>query len=151
MIILESVAAFAHRYHSAKKWQRCLEALSHGARIKPWVCHSIGDTLVYRLEEGAVPAAPCFTGHRRYVEIHHYLDGAQAIAHGAKGALTALAPYSDETDRETFTGDAAASHTARAGEVLIFDNAHAYRPLAAPRVRKLVLLVTVEGATFHNK
>lgn len=151
MIILNSLEEFRQRYHSAKKWRRCLEAIANLQALKPCVGHSIGDSLVYRLVDGPAAAATCFTGNRRYVEIHYYLDGGETVDFAPKSALTALSPYSDETDRETFAGDGTLRHSASAGQLLIFDNDYAYRPLGAGHLRKLVLMVTIEGATFHNK
>jgi evolved beta-galactosidase subunit beta len=150
-MILNSLDEFRQRYHSAKKWRRCLEAVANLPRLKPGVCHSIGDSLVYRLAEGPAAAAACFTGNRRYVEIHYYLAGGESVAYAAKSALIRLAPYSDETDRETFSGDGTHRHTASPGQLLVFDNDCAYRPLGSEYLRKLVLMVTIEGATFHNK
>lgn len=151
MIILNSVDEFRQRYHSARKWQRCLEAIANLPKLKPGVCHSIGDTLAYRLVDGHCAAAASFTGNRRYVEIHYYLSGGETIAYAPKPSLTRLAPYSDETDRETFSGEATRHHTASAGQLLIFDNDHAYQPQGCDHLRKMVLMVTIEGATFHNK
>lgn len=151
MIIVNSVDEFRQRYHSAKKWRRCIEAIDNLPALKPGVCHSIGDSLVYRLVDGeAVPAA-CFTGNRRYVEIHYYLSGSEDVDYSLKSSLDRLAPYSDETDRETFVGAETLRHTASAGQLLIFDNDCAYRLLGAGHLRKMVLMVTIEGATFHNK
>lgn len=151
MIILNSVEEFRQRYHSAKKWLRCLQAIDNLPQLKPGVCHSVGDSLVYRLVDGPLAAASCFTGNRRYVEIHYYLSGGETVAYAPKSWLAPLSPYSDETDRETFTGRASAQHTASTGQLLIFDNDYAYQPLGAPHLRKMVLMVTIEGATFHNK
>lgn len=151
MIIVNSVEEFRQRYHSAKKWQRCLEAITNLPRLKPGVCHSIGDSLVYRLVGGPAAPAACFTGNRRYVEIHYYLAGSETVAYAAKPALQRLTPYSDETDRETFSGNAGARYTASPGQLLIFDNDYAYQPLGSDHLRKIVLMVTIEGATFHNK
>jgi len=150
-MILNSVEEFRQRYHSEKKWRRCLEAIANLPRLKPGVCHSIGDSLVYRLVDGPVAAAPCFTGNRRYVEIHYYLSGSETVAYTPKRALLRQSAYSDETDRETFNGEATGSLTAGPGQLLIFDNDHAYRPLGADHLRKMILMVTIEGATFHNK
>ncbi|WP_342114246.1 beta-galactosidase subunit beta [Pseudoduganella sp. OTU4001] len=151
MIILNSLEEFRQRYHSAKKWQRCLEAIANLPKLKPGVCHSIGDSLVYRLVDGASAAAACFTGTRRYVEIHYYLSGSESVAYAAKRELARASHYSDETDRETFSGEASARHTASPGQLLIFDNEYAYQPLGSDQLRKMVLMVTIEGATFHNK
>ncbi len=151
MIIVNSLEEFSQRYHSAKKWRRCMEAIANLDRLRPGVCHSIGDSLVYRLVQGEVAPAPCFTANRRYVEIHYYLSGSETVAYAPKNALQRLAPYSDETDRETFSGAGAGHHTASPGQLLIFDNDYAYQPLGSGQLRKMVLMVTIEGATFHNK
>lgn len=150
-MILNSLDEFRQRYHTAKKWKRCIEAIANLPALKPGVCHSVGDSLVYRLVDGPVAAASCFTGNRRYVEIHYYLSGGETVAYAPKAELERLVPYSDETDRETFGGSATQQHTARAGQLLVFDNDCAYQALGAGYLRKLVLMVTIEGAAFHNK
>jgi len=151
VIIVNSVDEFRQRYHSAKKWRRCIEAIDNLPALKPGVCHSIGDSLVYRLVDGRAGPAAWLTGNRRYVEIHYYLSGEETIAYAPKLALDSRSPYSDETDRETFSGAATLRHTASAGQLLVFDNDYAYQPLGAGHLRKMVLMVTIEGATFHNK
>ncbi|WP_028100774.1 beta-galactosidase subunit beta [Pseudoduganella violaceinigra] len=151
MIILDSLDEFRLRYHSAKKWRRCLEAIANLPTMKAGVCHSIGDSLVYRLVEGHAAAARSFTGNRRYVEIHYYVSGSETVEYAEKESLERLVPYSDETDRETLSGESTGQHTAVAGQLLIFDNRYAYRQLGSAHLRKLVLMVTIEGAAFHNK
>lgn len=47
------------------------------------VAHSIGDSLSYRVETDSATDA-LFTGHRRYFEIHYYLQGQQKIEYAAK-------------------------------------------------------------------
>jgi len=151
VIILNSVNEFRQRNHSTKKWNRCVEAINNLPALTPGVCHSIGDSLVYRLVDGKAPATASFTGNRRYMEIHYYLSGSETVAYAAKSSLACLAPYSDETDRETFSGEATGRHTASPGQLLIFDNGYAYQLSGADHLRKMVLMVTIEGATFHNK
>lgn len=151
MIVLDDLDAFRQRYHGEKKWRRCLEAIANLPRLRPGVCHSIGDSLVYRLVDGEVPPAPCFTARRRYVEIHHYLSGGETVAYAPRTALARSAPYRDDTDCEAFRGVTTATHPARPGQLLVFDNTFAYQPQGGKYLRKLVLMVTVEGASFHNK
>ena len=45
-----------------------------------------------------------FTGHRRYFEIHYYLQGQQKIEYAAKEDLQVVEYYRDETDREYLKG-----------------------------------------------
>lgn len=75
MIILESLAEFQRIYHSGKKWLRCMEAIANVDRISPNVCHSIGDSLTYRLSVGAGRQHGWLEGNRRYFDVHYYLDG----------------------------------------------------------------------------
>lgn len=95
MIILESLAEFQRIYHSGKKWLRCMEAIANVDRISPNVCHSIGDSLTYRLSVGAGCQHGWLEGNRRYFDVHYYLEGEETVEVADKRALTTVAPYQD--------------------------------------------------------
>ena len=52
MIVLESLEQFKVVYRDGRKWNRCVEAIENIANIKDGVMHSIGDSLVYMVEDG---------------------------------------------------------------------------------------------------
>ncbi|MBF7980781.1 MULTISPECIES: beta-galactosidase subunit beta [Rahnella] len=150
MIILGSLAEFQQRYPAGKKWQRCREAINNIEKLRPGVFHSIGDSLVYRLASGAEPQRETFEGHRRYFDVHYYLEGREEIEFAAKSALHNCAPYCDETDRELFTGRGE-KITAQKGNVIIFENREASRFRPEKDVKKVILKVTIEESYFVNK
>jgi len=150
MIILDSLHEFERLYRSGKKWQRCREAINNLGNIGPGVFHSVGDSLVYRLASGSEKQRTEFEGHRRYFDVHYYLEGDEEIEFAAKSRLGNIAPYSDETDRELFTGSGE-KITARKGNVIIFENHEASRFKPQKDVRKVILKVTVEESYFLNK
>ncbi|BDD18641.1 hypothetical protein VEGS17_A06500 [Escherichia coli] len=84
MRIIDNLEQFRQIYASGKKWQRCVEAIENIDNIQPGVAHSIGDSLTYRVETDSATDA-LFTGHRRYFEVHYYLQGQQKIEYAPKG------------------------------------------------------------------
>ncbi|APS35627.1 TPA: beta-galactosidase subunit beta [Serratia marcescens] len=150
MIILESLAEFQRIYHSGKKWLRCMEAIANVERISPNVCHSIGDSLTYRLSVGAGRQHGWLEGNRRYFDVHYYLDGEETVEVADKRALTTVAPYQDETDREFFSGEGERRRVGK-GNVVIFENHQAHRFAESGKVKKVILKVTVEDSYFVNK
>lgn len=150
MNILNSLAEFQRLYGTGKKWLRCMEAVNNLEKIRPGVFHSIGDSLVYRLASGAEAQWAEFEGHRRYFDVHYYLEGGEEIEFAAKSGLNIFAPYSDETDRELFTGSGEII-TARKGNVIIFENHEASRFRPEKDLRKAILKVTIEESYFLNK
>jgi evolved beta-galactosidase subunit beta len=150
MIVIESLALFERVCREGKKWQRCREAIANAERIPPNQYHSVGDSLVYRLFEGRAQAEACFTGQRRYFDVHYYFSGEEQIEFADKASLTVLTPYDDRSDQETFEGRGQRI-VARAGQVLIYENTEAVRLVEAEPVRKVILKVTIEGGYFKNK
>ncbi|MBW7983572.1 beta-galactosidase subunit beta [Enterobacillus tribolii] len=149
MRILDSLEQFKQVYHAGRKWRRCVEAIENIGNIRPGVAHSVGDSLAYRLETRAVTDA-CFVGHRRYFEVHYYLQGTQEIEFAPKAWLRPAESYRDETDREYLEG-AGEIVRVHAGQIVICDNAEAYRFISDGDVKKVILLVTTEEGYFHNK
>ncbi|EGE0853755.1 TPA: beta-galactosidase subunit beta, partial [Shigella flexneri] len=103
MRIIDNLEQFRQIYASGKKWQRCVEAIENIDNIQPGVAHSIGDSLTYRVENDSATDA-LFTGHRRYFEVHYYLQGQQKIEYAPKETLQVVEYYRDETDREYLKG-----------------------------------------------
>ena len=103
MRIIDNLEQFRQIYASGKKWQRCVEAIENIDNIQPGVAHSIGDSLTYRVETDSATDA-LFTGHRRYFEVHYYLQGEQKIEYAPKETLQVVEYYRDETDREYLKG-----------------------------------------------
>ena len=121
MRIIDNLEQFRQIYASGKKWQRCVEAIENIDNIQPGVAHSIGDSLTYRVETDSATDA-LFTGHRRYFEVHYYLQGQQKIEYAPKETLQVVEYYHE-----------------------------AYRFICNNAVKKVVLKVTIEDGYFHNK
>ncbi|WP_312284889.1 beta-galactosidase subunit beta [Yokenella regensburgei] len=149
MRIIDNLEQFRERYPSGRKWQRCIEAIENIDNIQPGVAHSIGDSLAYRVTTATTTDA-LFVGHRRYFEVHYYLQGAQKIEVAEKSQLQEVECYRDETDREYLKGcgDTVQVHE---GQMVICDIDEAYRFISDTPVKKVVLKVTIEDGYFHNK
>ncbi len=91
-----------------------------------------------------------FVGHRRYFDVHYYLNGSETIECADKNTLTQTEAYSDETDREYFTGTGQPQRI-EAGQMVIFENHQAHRFSASDNLQKVVLRVTIEDGYFLNK
>ncbi|ELB2793881.1 beta-galactosidase subunit beta [Aeromonas hydrophila] len=151
MITLDNLTLFKNIYREGKKWGRCVEAINNLANLKPGICHSIGDSLTYRLQEGASPATSLFEGQRRYFDVHYYLEGVETVEWAAKSELRVEQGYDDTTDREWLAGEVRERQQVGNGQVVIFENDEAYRFVGDSPVRKLIIKVTVEGGYFKNK
>lgn len=149
MDILNNLEEFTRRYHGGRKWQRCVEAIQNIDSIRPGVAHSIGDSLSYRLTTDTTTDA-LFLGHRRYFDVHYYLQGAQKIEYAPKAQLQVVEFYRDETDREFFKG-CGTTVQVHEGQMVICDIDEACRFISDGAVKKVVLRVTVEDGYFHNK
>ena len=150
MIVLENLAQFKVVYRDGRKWNRCIEAIENIADIKDGVMHSIGDSLVYMIEDGVARHTDTFEGNRRYFDIHYYLAGKETVEFAEKSQLELVDNYRDETDREYFSGQGDTRELVE-GQIAIFDNHNAYRVHGDHAVRKVVLKVTVEDGYFLNK
>ncbi len=150
MIVLESLEQFKIVYRDGRKWNRCIEAIENIPNIKDGVMYSIGDSLVYMIEDGVARHTETFEGNRRYFDMHYYLEGHESIEFAKKSQLELVTAYSDETDREYLKGKGEVIELHQ-GQVAIFDNTTAYRFHGNNRVRKVVLKVTIEDGYFLNK
>lgn len=151
MIILDNLEQFKVVYRDGKKWNRCIEAINNLHNIQPNVMHSIGDSLVYMVQEKSQDHnQPAFIGQRRYFDIHYYLEGGETIEWAEKTTLNLTQPYQDETDRELFIGHGQRCELSQ-GQIAIFENTNAYRCIASHPCKKVVLKVTIEDGYFLNK
>ncbi len=149
MIVLESLEQFQAIYRQGRKWQRCVEAIHNVPNLQEDVYYSIGDSLAYRIQNGT-QAQVNFTGHRRYFDVHYYLEGHEIVEIKDKSQLNTISVYQDETDTELLTG-CGDQHTLREGQVVIFKNHQAHRFIEGNNVKKVVLKVTIEDGYFLNK
>lgn len=150
MYVLDNLQQFKTVYRDGRKWNRCIEAIENIENINENVMYSIGDSLVYMLATGDIAKCEDFVGHRRYFDIHYYLQGEETIEFNNKKLLTTTEPYSDETDSEYLQGNGSLV-TLKAGQIAVFDNSKAYRFIEWSGVQKVVLKVTVEEGYFLNK
>lgn len=149
MIVLDNIEQFKVVYRDGRKWNRCVEAIENIANIKDGVMYSIGDSLVYMIEDGT-KQTDLFEGNRRYFDVHYYLEGRETVEFADKSDLRLEQAYRDETDREFLSGQGETRELCE-GQVAIFDNDKAYRFHGDNRVRKVVLKVTIEDGYFLNK
>ncbi|WP_050905458.1 beta-galactosidase subunit beta [Vibrio campbellii] len=149
MIVLDNLEQFKVVYRDGRKWNRCVEAIENIANIKDGVMYSIGDSLVYMIEDGT-KQTDLFEGNRRYFDVHYYLEGRETVEFADKPDLRLKQAYRDETDREFLSGQGETRELCE-GQVAIFDNDKAYRFHGDNRVRKVVLKVTIEDGYFLNK
>ncbi|AUV85328.1 beta-galactosidase subunit beta [Vibrio campbellii] len=149
MIVLDNLEQFKVVYRDGRKWNRCVEAIENIANIKDGVMYSIGDSLVYIIENGT-KQTELFEGNRRYFDVHYYLEGRETVEFADKSDLRLEQAYRDETDREFLSGQGETRELCE-GQVAIFDNHKAYRFHGDNRVRKVVLKVTIEDGYFLNK
>ncbi|WP_104046366.1 beta-galactosidase subunit beta [Vibrio jasicida] len=149
MIVLDNLEQFKVVYRDGRKWNRCVEAIENIANIKDGVMYSIGDSLVYMMEDGT-QQTELFEGNRRYFDVHYYLEGRETVEFADKSDLRLEQAYRDETDREFLSGQGETRELCE-GQVAIFDNDKAYRFHGDNRVRKVVLKVTIEDGYFLNK
>ncbi|MHB9956321.1 beta-galactosidase subunit beta [Vibrio campbellii] len=149
MIVLDNLEQFKVVYRDGRKWNRCVEAIENIANIKDGVMYSIGDSLVYMIEDGT-KQTDLFEGNRRYFDVHYYLEGRETVEFADKSDLHPEQAYRDETDREFLSGQGETRELCE-GQVAIFDNDKAYRFHGDNRVRKVVLKVTIEDGYFLNK
>ncbi|GAA4893854.1 beta-galactosidase subunit beta [Tessaracoccus lubricantis] len=133
-----------------KKWRRTIQALESAPTLQSGVAYSIVDSLTYRKDRTAELTTDELVGRRRYHGVVAALDGDVDVAVAPKADLTEEGDYSDLTDRQPYSGDAQIV-TVPKGAVLVVDIDEAFRILPTPDAEAVLLHVSVEGATFHNK
>lgn len=134
----------------ARKWSRTLEALDAAPGLSAGVAYSIGDSLTYRKAPASTLVTEELVGRRRYHLVVAATSDEVAVEVAPKRALTAAGPYSDLTDRQPFSGSGEIIRVP-AGGLLVVDIDEAARILPNPDSEAVLLHVTVEGASFHNK
>ncbi len=150
MLILNSFDEFKDIFRSGKKWIRCKEAIENISNIKENRYHSIGDSLVYMFKTENHKNEVDFQGHRRYMDIHYYVEGKEVLEISKKNDLDIKSSYSDEDDTEYFYG-AGEIINLTAGNLIIIENDEAFRFKGAENLKKVVLKVTIEDNYFLNK
>lgn len=150
MLILNSFDEFKDIFRSGKKWIRCKEAIENIPNIKENRYHSIGDSLVYMFKTENHKNEVDFQGHRRYIDIHYYVEGREVLEISKKNDLDIKSSYSDENDTEYFYG-AGEIINLTAGNLIIIENDEAFRFKGAENLKKVVLKVTIEDNYFLNK
>lgn len=150
MLILNSFDEFKDIFRSGKKWIRCKEAIENISNIKENRYHSIGDSLVYMFKTKDHKDELDLQGHRRYMDIHYYIEGNEILEISKKNKLDVKKDYSDETDTEYFCGNGETVNLV-AGNLVIIENDEAFRFKGAENLRKVVLKVTVEDNYLLNK
>ncbi|MGL5191090.1 MAG: beta-galactosidase subunit beta [Cetobacterium sp.] len=150
MLILNSFDQFKEIFRSGKKWIRCKEAIENIENIKENRYYSIGDSLVYMFKTENNIDGLDFEGHRRYMDIHYYLEGSESLELAKKKNLQAKERYSDETDTEYFSGSGEFVNL-KSGNLIIIENDEAFKFKDAKNVKKVVLKVTIEDNYFLNK
>lgn len=133
-----------------KKWRRTLQALENAPSLQSGVAYSIVDSLTYRKDRTSELATDELVGRRRYHGVVAALDGDVDVAVAPKADLVEVGAYSDLTDRQPFRGEAEVVTVPKNG-VLVVDIDEAFRVLPTPDSEAVLLHVSVEGATFHNK
>lgn len=154
MTLFLSRHEFATAHAGTTKWDRMMAAMENADVIQEGVAHSIGDSLTYWRASSATLASQTFVGHRRYQTAFYVLDGAAQVEIASTETLEPVDAYSDLSDRQTFTdtrGAGARASTVARGQIFAVPITSAWRIAARPDAQILLVRLTVEGATFHNK
>ncbi|RXR27356.1 hypothetical protein EQW78_16930 [Oerskovia turbata] len=153
MTLFASKEDLAAGHSGVTKWVRLLSALDNAHSVRPGVAHSVGDSLTYWRESATALGDGALVAHRRYQTVLAVLDGEVRVELVPRAGLTPLTPYSDVSDRETFAPVAGGGDvvTVSAGQILAVPIDHAWRHEPTTTADLLVVRLTVEGATFHNK
>lgn len=146
MVVLKSFEEFKSIFRTGKKWIRCAEAINNLPNIKENIYYSIGDSLVYMITDSKEEKEFC--GHRRYMDIFYYLEGGETLEVSLKSELEVTEKYSDETDREYFTGTGK-KYEIKEGEMVIIEIGEACKCYG--NAKKVIIRVTVEDNYFLNK
>lgn len=153
MTLFGSAQDFATVHAGTTKWDRMLAAIDNAGTIVEGVAHSIGDSLTYWRAASATFATEDFTGHRRYQSAFVVLDGDAQLEIAPKVELELAQAYSNLSDRESYTAVTGAwtPQTVTQGQILSVPIDCAWRVSPRSAAQLLLVRLTVEGATFHNK
>lgn len=150
MVVLNTFEEFKDIFRSGKKWIRCKEAIENINNIKENRYHSIGDSLVYIYKTENYEDEIEMQGHRRYMDIHYYVEGKEKLEISKKKDLIIKKDYCDEDDTEYFIGNGEIIEL-KAGNLVIIENDEAFRFKNAENLKKVILKVTIEDNYFLNK
>lgn len=150
MVVLNTFEEFKDIFRSGKKWIRCKEAIENINNIKENRYHSIGDSLVYIYKTENHEDEIEMQGHRRYMDIHYYVEGKEKLEISKKKDLIIKKDYCDEDDTEYFIGNGEIIEL-KAGNLVIIENDEAFRFKNAENLKKVILKVTIEDNYFLNK
>lgn len=150
MVVLNTFEEFKDIFRSGKKWIRCKEAIENINNIKENRYHSIGDSLVYIYKTENYEDEIEMQGHRRYMDIHYYVEGKEKLEISKKKDLIIKKDYCDEDDTEYFIGNGEVIEL-KAGNLIIIENDEAFRFKNAENLKKVILKVTIEDNYFLNK
>jgi len=149
MFIYKDLNEFKMDNKYGKKWERCVEAIENIKNIKENIYYSIGDSLVYMLKTKNTKEEK-FLGTRRYLDLHYYIEGDGELEIAPKKSLTLIERYSDETDREYFTGKGE-KYSIKPGNLVLLDENMGFKFSDNEDVKKVVIKVTIEDNYFLNK
>lgn len=150
MHLFENLDDFEEILGGVKKWDRTLEAIGCVDTVLPGVTYSVGDSLTWIVCEGQSCKDDTLVASRRYQRVIYCLNGTVNVARGKVCGLTALDHYSDLTDRQHFRGKTS-STSISPGNIAIFEIEEATALEPSGDFKGVVLRVTVEGHSFHNK
>lgn len=150
MRLFDTRTAFDDILGGTKKWLRTGEALDVAPTLQEGVAYSIGDSLTYVADDASAFATESLVGRRRYHQVVASTQGTVRLEVVRKDAVAETSPYSDLTDRQSFSGSGEIVDIPE-GAICIVDIDEAARILPEAEGAAVVLHVTVEGATFHNK
>ena len=159
MRLFTSIDEAAQLLAGEKKWDRMLEAAEASSGLPAHITYSVGDSLTWRGVDASC-VQDRLTASRRYLPAVHCRTGWVDVE--VASTWSPAGPYSDLSDRQAATAGqadredspAASPVTVRvpSGGLLLVDIAEASRIAAAsPDFAGVLMRITVEGRSFHNK
>lgn len=133
-----------------KKSNRVVEAIETAPTLSTNITYSIGDSLTYIIRKGYLSDNNNLLASRRYQTVIYLESGNIDISYANINELKAINEYSDLTDRQSYTGQTK-QVTIETGNLVVLDSEEAYRILPTQELNGIILRVTVEGRSFHNK
>ncbi|MCD4549768.1 hypothetical protein [Schaalia sp. lx-260] len=130
-----------------KKWDRTFEAIRICTQLPAGPTYSVGDSLTWRIVKQE-DSDKHFVARRRYQRVLYCLSG--QVEYDICAQWESTQPYSDLSDTHTVVGEYS-THTLPPGNLLIVDITEGTRIRIGPDGCALLLHVTVEGHSFHNK
>lgn len=133
-----------------KKWDRAIQALEAATHAPTGIAFSVGDSLTWRRIDVGERETELVL-RRRYQRVVHCLAGSVSI--DVSRRTTPIGPYSDLNDRQTVSADPGTrtTHVITAGQTACVDIDEATRLVPSDDFDGVLLHLTVEGRSFHNK